>query len=226
MKNKFWKALFIFTILFSFFYSKANANIVDDFYMDWNAGDALAVQKNFNKDEPRSMAEAGALAEKGGLITKILEVKDRVYAINLETIKGNKTIVLAKCTNSEKFCYFGARENTSFGSAEAGQLADVGTTAAGIGFFGAKEANPLGWLILPLKVGMLTSTRGMDWEGCIGWRAGLDMVGYGASAANIATLIGVPFPVNLFILAGVTLSRDETAIENAMYECSTFALEA
>lgn len=73
-------------------------------------------------------------------------------------------------------------------AAEAGQIADVATSIAGVAAFDAVELNPFGVALLPLKY--VANDYAEHSGQCRQWKPVLSGFGWAASAANIATIAG------------------------------------
>lgn len=89
--------------------------------------------------------------------------------------------------------------------AEAGQLADVSTTVAGLAM-GAAESNPLGLAVLPAKYVLNNYVEEMTYDQCKQGKAWLGAFGWGPAATNLVTLAaGSLNPAGLVIgaLAGM-----------------------
>ena len=89
--------------------------------------------------------------------------------------------------------------------AEVGQTMDVATTAVGIAEFGMVEANPMGYVALPLKVLVNEQAELLVQEECNNVKRALSTAGWGAASANITTIAAGAFTVGsvaVGILAG------------------------
>ena len=102
--------------------------------------------------------------------------------------------------------------------AASGQWADIGSTAIGLST-GFEEGNPLGVVALPLKLVLYNSAKTGSLGDCIGMRQALATTGWGAAAANIATVAGLfPFSLIVGLVAGIGVH--EHSRDDAVLECS------
>jgi hypothetical protein len=222
------KAIFFFFFLLAS--SLASADYLDRFVAladAWNAGDVLGAQKDFS----RSLAVVGSQAEFAALAAKkqplfiqnIVVLAQDLYAAKVKLGEEEQVWILE--SKEDKWTWFGYRRISTIGSAELGQGADLATTAVGLAN-GLAEANPLGATVLPLKVWMLSDTRNMSFQDCVASRTGLDIIGFGAGAANAATITGAPTGVGLVMLVVTACTRNDAAMVDALFECAAFALES
>lgn len=202
----------------------------------WNAGDTVATQQDFNREEYDDMIRLAQLAEKGGTLV-ILDKKlvmeqpelGNVYAVRAEVNGERQVWLLQDCgMDTTRWCYFSARpEPGEIGGMEAGQAADIGTTAVALtAIEGLAEGNPLGLGGAGLiKTFAIMGSRHAEFQQCLVWRTSYDATGWGAGAANVLTMIGAPFPLSLAVMAATTFARFEEARVTAWFECAKFALD-
>lgn len=194
----------------------------------WNSGDVMAVQQNFNRDAVGSQARFAHYAEQGGVLTIINSrtVAPKTLAAIVQLEDKREVWLFIECRGSSKWCHWDRRSTSIVGGAESGQGLDLATTAVAIEGMGFVEANPLGLgVIVPTKIGLTYGTHFMEYEDCMSWRAGLDSVGFGAGAANIATMLGGHPAAALAVLAATSFMRYDPAAETAQFECAEYALD-
>lgn len=106
----------------------------------------------------------------------------------------------------------------SWDLAIAGQLADVGTTVVGLAS-GFAESNPLGLFTFPLKYGLHKYSESLPLADCVEMRTGMGIFGWGAAAANMATLASAAIPAALVggIVAGWLMY--EPTLQDAPVRC-------
>lgn len=104
-----------------------------------------------------------------------------------------------------------------------GQAADLASTAVFL-TQGFVEANPLGPLIVPLKIWALTESLEAPMLECIAWRQGLSSFGWGAAAWNIALVAGLN-PV-AGVVAAVVTGMSTGDREPAVRQCALAKLKA
>lgn len=220
----------LFLVLLSFFLfnsSYAEDNQIFDIEKAWNGRDIETVQNNFSKDAPYYQATFAAYAEKGGLLT-VINSKTVSYktVAALVILDNNKEVWLFReCSISKEWCWWDKKKVGIFGSAELSQGLDLATTGYAISELGFTEANPLGLgIIVPAKIGLTTWTHYMNYDECVSWRTGLDMVGLGAGLANIASILGSPPVGALVVLASSTLFRYDSANYDAKFDCAQYVL--
>lgn len=226
-----WKtALMIISVFLLFFLSIAAIadNRIGNLEKAWNSADVGSVQAGFHKDAIYYQVRLAEYSESSGVLTVIDSglVSTKTLAAIVQLEDKQEIWLFIECKTNSLWCYWDHRPIALVGSAEYGQSFDLATTAVAIGE-GFTEANPLGLsVIVPVKIGLTAGTHYMDYDDCMSWRTGLDMVGYGAGVANIATMLGAP-PVGAAItLAGVAWYRYSPAIENARFECAGYALKS
>ena len=108
-------------------------------------------------------------------------------------------------------------DEAQFDLAVGGQVADVASTAIGLAG-GLHEANPLGLLILPIKVATNSLSKDMNLADCITTRTALGTIGWGAAAANLGTLAGLG-PVGLAIGIAVGFASLDSVKKDAPGRC-------
>lgn len=100
--------------------------------------------------------------------------------------------------------------------AAVGQLADLATTGIGMGL-GFGEANPLGILIMPVKLISYHYARSAPLLGCVEGMKSLARFGWGAAGFNIGVMaFGLPGAI-VGALIGAVVSIDD---EEAAMECA------
>ena len=221
-------ALLIVAVMSMIFFSLAAIadNRINKLETAWNRADRQSVQSGFHKDAVYYQVRLAEYSENGGVLTVIDSgmVSNKTLAAIVQLEDKQEVWLFIECKTNSLWCYWDHRPIALVGSAEYGQSFDLATTAVAIGE-GFTEANPLGLaVIVPVKIGLTAGTHYMKYDDCMSWRTGLDMVGYGAGVANIATMLGAP-PVGAAItLAGVAWYRYSPAIENARFECAEYSL--
>ena len=201
---------------------------IDRIEQAWNAGDQAATQQDFNLNAPREMAELASGVSGSIKITKAGRIDENVIAAKAD-INGVPTVMIfLECKdNSGQFCEYHHKANVAtIGGAEYGQAADVATTLVGTSM-GFAEANPMGLATIAYKAFWVGYSRSghIGFGECVDLRTGLDIFGYGAAGANLATLAGAAFPASIGVMGVIALMRHETAATAAIYECAGFALE-
>ena len=226
MKTMVKVSAFVIVLVFALAAMMAMADDrLDKIQTAWNAGDSLAVQHDFQG--VREQAEIGHLAEQGGKVSNFKELMPGLFAAKVSAPGGDVIMLAEVCPQSTQLCYFGYKKSTTFGGMEYGQAADVATTLYAMNVLGLSEGNPIGLVGAGIiKASFLIGNRYADYQTCVDQRTGFDMAGFGASASNIATMVGVPFPGNIAVLGLAMYARHESALEGAIFECAEFALEA
>lgn len=108
------------------------------------------------------------------------------------------------------------------GQAAKGQIADVATSAVGVGALGLVEVNPLGLGVLPAKAGMYAWSKNTDWETCSTLQKWMGNLGWGAAAANVVTMLGAPVVGSVVMFLGTALVANSN--EDSKYVCAAYKL--
>lgn len=126
--------------------------------------------------------------------------QNREHRDVVEGFDGNDHIILQVKRNEVRELGRYPR-HTGIDAAEAGQLADIGTTGIGLAQ-GFTEANPLGITIIPLKYALNHEIEETMSHDCRAGKKVLSGLGWGFAAANVATIAtgGVAAPS---LLAGL-----------------------
>lgn len=189
----------------------------------WNKADHVALQAGF--DDVYHQVRFAYYSENGGVLTVINSgrVAYKTFAAVVQVEDRKEVWVFLECENSHKWCYWDHRPVAIIGGAALGQSFDLSTTAVAVGM-GFTEANPIGLGIIPAKIGLTVGSHYLQYDKCMGLRTGLDVLGYGAGMANIATMLGAA-PVGAASALAVTVwYRYSSAVEDARFECAEYAL--
>ena len=191
--------------------------ITDDYIAQHKAGALFA-------DDPRLDVWREHTAERSITFDRVREQEGRTSAYFHETAlwdgepREAKGVIMiyhpdGKIVGAE----WAPIDQATYDLAVAGQLADVASTAVGLAA-GLSEANPLGILILPIKYGSLSYSKTLPLHECIALRKGLGAVGWGAAAANIATIAGLG-PAGLLVGIAVGFGVADSVERDAPVRC-------
>lgn len=194
----------------------------------WNENSPEA-QYRFSRDVVAVHAQAhfGIEAENGRKLTVLKTTQLNQNLVGAQVAYDNVPMLWVIRTDTQgKWIGWWQRQYqpTVIGGMERGALLDAGSTALAIGQ-GFAEGNPLGLGGAGLiKAGLLYASRTATFDDCLQIRAASDTVWTGAAVANVLTMLGAPMGVSLIGLVATAYARQDQAVQNAMWECTGFAL--